>query len=295
MIAPAVNVYTYYPGCSLISTNKAYDISTRNVARVLGIELIELEDWNCCGATVYTAIREKRSFILSARNLALAEKSGHDLITSCAGCYLSLNKTNRYMAEDPRIREEIQQALKAGGLNYSGSVRVRHCLDVLAYDLGEEVIKQHVVRPFKGLKVAAYYGCQITRPFGDIDDPEFPEIMDRLLHWIGAKPLPFSMKTKCCGGMLMITQQQVGLELVGQILSQAKGEGADCIATACPLCQINLEAYQAKASRITGTDCRIPVLYFTQLLGITLGLKPGDLALGDNLTPTEAVFASRSA
>jgi len=295
MIAPAVNVYAYYPGCSLIATNKAYDISTRNVARVLGIELIELDDWNCCGATAYTAIHEKRSFVLSARNLALAEKIGHDLVTACAGCYLSLHKTNRYMAENPGMREEIRRALKAGGMDYAGGVKVRHCLDVLVNDLGEEEVKQHVVRPFENLRVAPYYGCQITRPFGDIDDPEFPEVMHRLLDWIGAEPIPFSMMTKCCGGMLMITQPEVGLKLVGQLLSQAKEEGADCIATACPLCQINLEAYQAKAARITGTDCRIPVLYFTQLLGITLGLKPKDLALGDNLTPSEAVFASRSA
>jgi len=295
MIAPAVDVYAYYPGCSLITTNRAYDISTRNVARVLGIELIELEDWNCCGATAYTAIREKRSFILSARNLALAEKTGRDLVTTCAGCYLSLHKTNMYMAEDSEMREEIRRALQAGGMDYNGTIRVRHCLDVLVNDLGEEAIKQHVVRPFDGLKVAPYYGCQITRPFGDIDDPEFPEIMDRLMSWIGAEAVPFSMKTKCCGGMLMVTQPGVCQELVGQLLSQAKDEGADCIATACPLCQINLEAYQAKVGRITGTDCRIPVLYFTQLMGITLGLKPKNIALSDNLTPYEAVYAAGSA
>jgi len=295
MIAPTTNVYAYYPGCSLIATNKAYDISTRNTARVLGIELIELEDWNCCGATAYTAIREKRSFVLSARNLALAEKTGRQLITACAGCYLSLHKTNKYMAEDAGMRQEIRRALQAGGMDYTGGVRVRHCLDVLVNDLGEEEVKQHVVRPFEGLRVAPYYGCQITRPFGDIDDPEFPEVMHRLLRWIGAEPVDFSMMTKCCGGMLMYTQPNVGMELVGQILSQAKKEGAECIATACPLCQINLEAYQAKAARTTGADCRIPVLYFTQLLGITLGLKPKDLALSDNLTPSETIFASRSA
>ncbi|HUU26698.1 MAG TPA: CoB--CoM heterodisulfide reductase iron-sulfur subunit B family protein [archaeon] len=295
MIAHFVNTYVYYPGCSLTTTNRAYDISTRNVVGVLGIEMLDLEDWNCCGATAYMAIREKRSFVLSARNLALAEKAGRDLVTACAGCYLSLHKINKYMAEDPKIRGEIRRALNAGGMDYTGKVRVRHILDVLVNDLGEEGIKQHVVRPFAGLKVAPYYGCQITRPFGDIDDPEFPKIMDNLLRWIGADPIPFSMKTKCCGGMLMITQQEAGLELVGQILSQAKEEGADCISTACPLCQINLEAYQAKASRTIGKDCRIPVLYFTQLVGITLGLEPKDLALRDNLTPSEAVIAARSA
>ncbi|MFC1537397.1 CoB--CoM heterodisulfide reductase iron-sulfur subunit B family protein [Gemmatimonadota bacterium] len=295
MIAPVRKTYAYYPGCSLIATNKAYDISSRTVARVLGIDMIELDDWNCCGATAYMAIREKRSFVLSARNLAIAEKTGRDLVTTCAGCYLSLHKTNKYMEEEPGIREDIRNALKAGGMDYSGDVKVRHFLDVLVNDIGEEEIKQHVVRSLDGLKVAPYYGCQITRPFGDIDDPEFPMIMDKLMQWIGTEPIPFSMKTKCCGGMLMVTQPEVGEELVGQILSVAIKNGADCIATACPLCQINLEAYQARISRRAGKNCRIPVLYFTQLLGITLGLDPKNLALSDNLTPTETVLAARSA
>jgi len=295
MIAPAMKTYAYYPGCSLIATNKAYDISTRNVARVLGMELIDLDDWNCCGATAYMAIREKRCFVLSARNLALAEKTGRDLVTICAGCYLSLHKTNKYMTEEPKMRDEIRRALNAGQMDYTGSIKVRHFLDVLVNDIGEEEIKQHVVRSFQGLRVAPYCGCQLTRPFGDIDDPENPMIMDKLMQWIGADPVPNSMKTKCCGGMLMITQPEVGMDLVGQILAHATEKGADCISTACPLCQINLEAYQAKVSRLTGKDCRIPVLYFTQLLGITLGLEPKSLALSDNLTPTEAVLAARSA
>ncbi|MBN2289269.1 MAG: CoB--CoM heterodisulfide reductase iron-sulfur subunit B family protein [Candidatus Glassbacteria bacterium] len=295
MIAPVKKTYAYYPGCSLIATNKAYDISTRNVARVLGMDMIELEDWNCCGATAYMAIREKRSFVLSARNLALAEKQGRDLVTACAGCYLSLHKTNVYMDEEPKMREDVRKALKAGGMDYTGSVKVRHMLDVLVNDLGEEEIKQHVVRAFGGLKVAPYCGCQITRPFGDIDDPEFPVIMHKLLSWIGAEPVPFLMTTKCCGGMLMVTQPEVGEELVGRIILAAKDKGAECISTACPLCQINLEAYQAKVSRRMGKDCSIPVLYFTQLLGITLGLEPRNLALRDNLTPTEAIIAARSA
>jgi len=294
MIAPPKEAYSYYPGCSLTSTNRAYDISTRNVSRVLGLEMIELEDWNCCGATAYTAIREIRSFVLSARNLALAEKEKRDLVTVCAGCYLTLHKTNKYFAEDGKLRQQIREALQAGGEDYTGSLRVRHFLDVVVNDLGEEVIKQHVVRSFEGLKVAPYYGCQITRPFGDIDDPDFPTCMDRLMEWIGAEPLDFGMMTKCCGGMLMYTRPEIGLELAGRILSEAKKIGADCIATACPLCQINLEGYQKKAAHRLKADCDIPVLYFTQLLGITLGLEPDQLALGDNLTSSEPVLAARS-
>ena len=249
MIAPPKQAYTYYPGCSLTSTNKAYDISTRNVARVLGVDMVELEDWNCCGATAYTAIREHRSFVLSARNLALAEKEKRDLVTVCAGCYLALYKTNRYFAEDKKMRDSVKAALQAGGEDYNGTIRVRHFLDVVVNDLGEEVIEQHVVRKFQGLKVAPYYGCQITRPFGEIDDPDFPQCMAKLMRWIGAEPLDFPLMTKCCGGMLMTTNPKVARELVGRILKEAKKIGADCISTACPLCQINLEAFQKKVSR----------------------------------------------
>ena len=187
MIAPSGESYTYYPGCSLTSTNRAYDISTRNVAKVLGIVMHELDDWNCCGATAYTAIREKRSFILSARNLALAEKTGRQLVTVCAGCYLALHKTNKYLAENDKLREDIVAGLEAGGETYSGNVKVRHFLDLLVNDIGEEEIGQHVVDPFDNLKVAPYYGCQITRPFGEIDDPDFPTAMHRLLSWCGGR------------------------------------------------------------------------------------------------------------
>ncbi|MEA2062710.1 MAG: CoB--CoM heterodisulfide reductase iron-sulfur subunit B family protein [Gemmatimonadota bacterium] len=294
MIAPSKQIYTYYPGCSLTATNRAYDVSTRNVASVLGVELVDLEDWNCCGATAYTAIMERRSFILSARNLALAEKEKRDMVTVCAGCYLALHKTNKYFGEDPELRKVIRQGLQAGGEDYNGTIRVRHFLDVVVNDLGEEVVKQHVVREFKGLKVAPYYGCQITRPFGEIDDPDFPSCMGRLMEWIGAESLDFPMMTKCCGGMLMTTRAEVGRDLTGRILLEAKKAGADCIATACPLCQINLEAYQSKISRQMKADCSIPVLYFTQLLGLTLGLESKQLTLGDNLTPTEPVLAARS-
>ncbi|MEA1996831.1 MAG: CoB--CoM heterodisulfide reductase iron-sulfur subunit B family protein, partial [Gemmatimonadota bacterium] len=234
MIAPSKQAFSYYPGCSQESTNKAFDISTRNVARVLGVEMVDLEDWNCCGATAYSAIGEQISFVLSARNLALAEKENRDLLTVCAGCYLSLYKTNKYFIDNPELQKQIRKALQAGGEDYKGSVRVRHFLDVVANDLGEEEVRQHVVRRFDGLKVASYYGCQITRPFGEIDDPEFPDCMENLMGWIGADAIDFSMKTKCCGGMLMVTKPAAALELVGKILAQAKKEGADCIVTACP-------------------------------------------------------------
>ena len=285
--------YSYYPGCSQTATNRAYDISARSVARELGITMSELDDWNCCGATAYMPIREKRSFVLSARNLAIAEKEGRDLATICNACYVVLRKTNKYMLEDPRLHAEVRQALQAGGMDYQGTVRVRHFLDIVVNDLGEDAVKRHVKRDLSGLKVACYSGCQLSRPFDDLDDAEYPELMDRLVRWLGAEAVPFPMAAKCCGGLSMTTHPQTGQMLTGKILKVAKDAGADCVATACPLCQINLEGYQSKVGAEMGADCSIPVLYFTQLMGSALGLGSGELALKDCLTPVEDLLAEK--
>jgi heterodisulfide reductase subunit B len=286
-----------------MATNRAYDISCRSVARTLGLELAELDDWNCCGATAYIAINEKQSFVLSARNLALAEaqsapphptlsppgrgqgEGGHELIVICNGCYVTLHKAEKYLAEDASLRQQVQGALRAGGMDYRNSVHVRHFLDVMVRDVGEEEIRRRVKQPLSGWKVAPYPGCQIGRPFGEIDDPEFPTLLDRLLTWLGAEVVPFGLKAKCCGGMMMTTQPAVGRNLSGKILTTAKDAGAEYVATACPLCHINLEAYQNDISAALGADCHISVLYFTQLMGLAFGLDAKELALADNLTP----------
>lgn len=295
MKGPQTHVYSYYPGCSQEGSNQAYDASTRNVARVLGIEMLELDDWNCCGATAYFAVDDIAAAVLSARNLALAEAHGRDLVTVCSGCYLTLTKTNHRLAEDRVLRERVRAALRQGGLDYRGSVTVRHFLDVVVRDVGAEAVMQHVVRPLEGLAVACYHGCQLSRPGGEIDDVEAPDSMDRLMHWLGARPTEFPLKAKCCGGMLMTTEPPLALEMTGKVLRSAKNSGADCVATACPLCQINLEGYQKRAGREIGTDVRIPVLYFTQLLGWALGLGQNELALRDSLTPAPALLAGLGA
>jgi heterodisulfide reductase subunit B len=285
-------VYSYFPGCSLETTNRAYDISARNVARVLGLEMVELEDWNCCGATPYMAVDSRRSALLSARNLAISEKHGRDIVAICSSCYLVLQKANHQLEEDASLRADVRNALQAGGMDYHGNVRVLHLLDLIVNGLGEDTIGRHVVRPLEGLKVACYYGCQLTRPFGEVDDSEFPSLLDRLMRWIGATPVDFGMGAKCCGGILMTTQPEIGLELSGKLLKQARKAGADCICTICPLCQMNLEAYQGKISSRRNEDCHLPVLYFTQILGAALGLSSAEIASKDALTPVETILSS---
>ncbi len=285
--------FSYFPGCSVMTTNKAYDTSTRSVAGALGMDLEELDDWNCCGATAYMAIHEKKSFLLCARNLALAERLGKDLVTVCNGCYLIMRKTSKYMAENPELNDEIQKALAAGGMSYNNTVNVRHFLDVIVNDIGQEDVKEAVTRPLKGLKIAPYYGCQISRPFGEIDDPEDPQMLDKLIDWLGGEAVPFPLKAKCCGGMMMTTQPEIGQELSGKILKHARRTKADCIITACPLCQINLEAYQKQIGKISGSDCEIPVLYFTQLMGVALGLNDNELAISDSITDVKGMLLEK--
>src|SRR5512136_1661698 len=263
--------YSYFPGCSLKGLGRAYEESLLPVMRHLGVELIELDDWNCCGATAYMAVDEAKACVLAARTLALAEKSGNQqLLAPCAACYLVLNKTKHYFEEYPAMKATADRALAAVGLSYSGDTPVRHPLDVLLNDVGLEAIKQKVTRPLKGLKVAPYYGCQLVRPYSTFDEAWNPVTMDRILEALGVEVLPFPLKTKCCGGSLTGTVPEAGLRLSYILLKEAVRRGADVIATVCPLCQFNLDAYHDQIVHRWG-PARIPTVYFTQLMGLALG------------------------
>ncbi len=293
--------YRYYPGCSQEVSNKAYDTSARNVSKALGANLVELEDWNCCGATNYMSVRELRSFAVSARNLALAEKAnaqnpspngnGHDLVTVCSACYTTLNKTNKYLEEDAKLKAKVNDALSAVGLTYTGAVRVRHLLDVIVNDIGVENVAAKAKVKLNGLRVAPYYGCQLTRPYATFDDAENPTTMDRLFRALGAEVVDYPVKARCCGGMLMTTAQPVALKLAGSLLDSAVKNGAHCVVTCCPLCHFNLDAYQGDVNRLMGTNLSMPVLFFTQLLGVALGLSRKDILLGKEMVSAEKMLA----
>ena len=244
------------------------------------MELEELEDWNCCGATAYMAIDEGKACVLAARNLALAERAGHpQLLAPCAACYLVLNKTKHYFHDFPAMRTTVDRALAAVGLEYKGDTQVRHPLDILLNDIGLEAIKQKVRRPLKGLKVAPYYGCQLVRPYSTFDDQYNPTAMDRLLEAMGASVVRYPLKTKCCGGSLTGTVPEAGIRMVYILHNEARKRGADCLATVCPLCQFNLDAYHGQVASTYG-PVSIPTVYFTQLMGMAFGLPENDLALG---------------
>jgi heterodisulfide reductase subunit B len=288
--------YLYYPGCSLESSGKPYDESLRAVFRALGIGLRQLEDWNCCGATMYMSVNEALSLTVSARNLALAEQAGfRDLIAPCSACYTVLLKTNRFLRESPELRAKVDQLLGQVGLKYNLGVRVRHPLDVLVNEVGVEVIASAAKRSLEGVAFAPYYGCQIVRPERGFDDAEFPLTMDTLFQRLGAKAAYFPLKTRCCGGMLMTTFPDVCLQLVKDLVECAAENGAQCIVTTCPLCQVNLEGYQKLVNKKFGTSYQVPVMYFTQLLGVALGCSEKELGFHRNLIPWRAPISELAA
>ena len=284
--------YAYFPGCSSSEGGaKAYGVSAQAVSTALDIELIELDDWNCCGSTPYSSFEELASFCISARNLALAEKTGFDLVTPCSSCYVILNRANSYLKQYPHLRAEVDESLAAGGLEYRGTVRVRHLLDVFVNDIGYDAISAAVKKNLNGLKVAPYYGCQLVRPSFGFDHPEMPESIDELIVSLGGEPTPFPMKTRCCGGSLVISEEELSLGLIGKVLKSARDNGAECIITPCPLCQTNLDAYQKSAGKKFKTSFNLPVMFFTQLMGVAFGLVERELGLKSCIVPVEMVLA----
>jgi heterodisulfide reductase subunit B len=285
-----MNGYVYYPGCSLKGSSRAYEESILPVFKEIGMPLQELEDWNCCGATAYFSVDDTMAAAVCGRNLALAEKAGKDIIAPCAGCYLTLKKSNIFLTGSQPKAAKILKDLKSVGCEYQGKVAVKHPLQVLSEDVGLPKIKELVRRPLKGLKVACYYGCQLVRPYTDFDDPDYPTKLDRLLEAVGAESVNYSAKTRCCGGSLTGTIEEVGLRLNYILLKEAKRKGADAIVTICPLCQFNLEITQDKAGRKYKDDVAMPILYFSQLLGLAMGIAKEDLGFSRSIVSLKPVW-----
>ena len=259
----------YYPGCVSRSTGKEMDASTRAVCSALGIELLELEDWNCCGATHVS--NELVMTGLAARNIA---KTNLPIMTSCSICYSNLRSAAQRM-EEPEILAKVNAVLTK---KYNGA-KILHALDVILEVLADN--DERIVVPLKDLKVAPYYGCLLTRPKG-IGSPEFPTILEKLIKRLQAEPLDFRLKTFCCGGPIFMPQVQAAEDIAYKILTEAKKAEAEVIVTVCPLCHLMLDAKQKALEQKHGEKIGIPVLYVTQLVGIALGLGPEELGLNMN-------------
>jgi len=282
--------YSYFPGCSAESTAIGLGISVKAIAKPLDMELIELEGWTCCGSTPYGSLDELESIVVAARNLALAEKTGLDLVTPCSSCFVTLYRAHIHLIDHPQLMAPVNKALAVANLEYHGNLRVRHLVDVLVNDITPEVIATKVKRPLHGLKVAPYYGCQLVRPHPGTDDTEFPQSLDRLAECLGAEAVPYPLKARCCGGSLIISEENLALGLIRKLLANALENGAQCIATPCPLCQTNLDAYQSRVNSKFKTHYNLPVLFITQLIGLALGIEPTALGLNTNIvSPSEVL------
>lgn len=283
--------YAFFPGCSMESTAEDFKISTLAVAKAMRIELEEIPDWTCCGSTPAHATDSLLAAALPARNLAAAKSMGTDVVTCCAACYSRLAAANLAVKDDA-MRAQVAEAI---GEDYSGDVRVMHFLQVLNDDIGVSELRDSVERGLGGLKVACYYGCLLTRPkeLSILPDSEDPQLMEGILSAAGADCIEWPYKTECCGASFSITRTDTVKRLSGDILRMAKESGAQCIAVACPLCQTNLDLRQSDIEAATGEKIGLPVFYFTQLLGLALGLSQRELGIDRLMTDPSAVVTGR--
>lgn len=298
----------YYPGCSLEGSAIEYGLSTKRMAELMDVELVEIEDWNCCGATSAHNTDKLLSLALPARNLARAEKAGLDILAPCAACYNRFRTTEFTVREDAGMRDKVQKAID---MEYTASNETLSVLDLLANKIGMDKIRSRVVKPLKGMKAACYYGCLLVRPVEHtgFDDPEDPQTMDMVMRTLGAETVDWSHKTECCGASLATSRPDVGRKMIYEILRNARDAGAECIVTACPLCMMNLDMRRAGTERAFNEKFDLPVYYVTELLAVACGDSPQTVGIHrhfiealrylENLPPvteeTEATSASAEA
>jgi heterodisulfide reductase subunit B len=277
----------FFPGCSLQGISESYYKSAIVLGRLIGYQLNEIDDWNCCGATAYSSISEEKTLLANARNLAIAEKNSGELTVACGACYSALSRTAKYYSESSKVSQLLDGALKQVGLVYNGKVKIRHLLEVIFNEYPKEELASKVSRPLSGIRVVPYYGCMIFRP----NPASIPsDALEQLIRLVGADPVDFSGKDKCCGGMVVNSRPDVGLALVRNLLTEAQLKRTDLIITTCPLCQTNLELYQNAVNKKYGTDFKMPVIYFTQMLGYAMGASPKELRLGTELISSMPVL-----
>ena len=283
----SVTKLAYYPGCPSEATAMEQDMSTKAVFEKLGVELVEVEDWNCCGAAEVED--PELVYALNARNLAIAEKEGLDIVTPCSICYYNLERSNIALKADDELRAKVKGI--DSSLDYNGKIKAKHVLDVFVNDIGLEELSNRMSKKLN-LKVAPYYGCYLGRPPETaFDDPDDPDLMDKLIELMGGEIVPFSqMKSLCCGGPLMMTRSDIAFEMARKILDTAKSAGADCIALACPLCGMMLDGKQADIEKALHVEIDMPVVYITQLLGLALGIDANELGFNKNAVDTKDIL-----
>lgn len=275
--------FALFLGCNIPARAVQYDLSSRAVLGKLGVELVDLKGFNCCGYPLRNV--DQRAFLLSAaKNLALAEKEGLHVLVLCSCCYGSLKKAAFILGQDPGLKSEVNGILEKSGVRYEGKSEIKHLLPLLFRDVGPERVKEKISRPFKGLNIAAQYGCHALRPslVTSFDDPVNPRLFDELVSWTGAESVDWANRLECCGAPLMGMNDDLSTSLTGRKIRSAKQAGAGYICTACPYCHLQFDWIQKDmASRNGGGEPLAPILY-PQLLGLSMGFDAESLGIGMN-------------
>ena len=273
--------YGFFPGCVLEGASKEDYLATVAVAKKLGIEIEELEGWTCCGASHVQDIDPLLAVSTNARNIALAEKKGLNVLTVCNTCTLMLREAKNELDEDANKKQQVNNILGQAGMEYKGTSDVTHFLWVLIRDYGLDKLKEKVVKPLTGLRVAEYYGCHILRPEGEMgfEDFQIPTSLKDLIEAIGATPIDFSRKLDCCGFHAVYPAHDSVMQMTGSINRDAVNEGADCVVTPCPLCQMQLDMFQKEAAAVVAKDKDMPILHMSQLIGLALGVTPEEMGM----------------
>ena len=283
-------MYSYYPGCSLHATACEYDMSFKAVCKILGIELKEINKWICCGATAAHQTSHLLALSLSAKNLAEVEKENMaEVLVPCAACYSRFKTTKYELENNPQLLQEVSEIIS---YPLENKVKVAHPLEILSNGFTSE-IKQHVKKDLSNIKMVCYYGCLLTRPpdIMQFDECEYPVSMDEILKNAGVNVIDWSYKTDCCGGALSLTKTEIILRLINNIFENAKEAGADAIAVACPLCHSNLDVRQYEAGKLVNREFNIPIVYFTQVLGLAFGLKPEELSMNKHFVNADELLS----
>jgi len=281
-----------YWGCLIPTIQYSYEMSVRAIMPQLGLELVELNNVSCCGTPIQS-VNMLAALYLAARNLAIAEKTGlDDLLLPCNGCYLSLSEAAHFLSQDDKLKERINNVLKEENLRYEGSIKIWHTINLLHDLVGEEKMRRVVKRPLNGLKLAVHYGCHILRPstLQPVDNPETPRKMEELVEWLGAKNVPYPEKLDCCGYMLLLSHPDAALTFSGLKLKAIQDWGADALVVSCPSCQMMFDMRQKSSAATTGAKLNIPVLYYTQLLGLAMGISTERLGLNLNRSPIDELL-----
>ena len=289
--------YAFFPGCLAPMMARHYELSARKVAEKLGVELVDVEDFACCGFPIMSVDRET-GLLMAARNLSVAEELGRDICTICNGCASTLTETSKELMHDEQLRGKVNKKLEKMGRAYKGNVRVKHFTRVLYEDVGPEKIKSQVKNSLEGLKVASHYGCHYLKPsdiYDKFEDPEFPRTLDALISVLGAETVEYEDKTECCGGVILDVDDKIALAMTQRKLEHVKAVGADAIGLICPLCGSMYDRNQRVVERRFNVTYNIPVLYYTQILGLALGINPKGLGLDLNRVKTSDLLNKLSA